>query len=271
MSRTAKRSVISIFTWILVLLFFFPIFWMFLNGFKPESVSSSINPRVTFEPVLTGYQMALERGMPGYLRNSFIAASVATIITLLLGIPAAYALSIRKVRSVEGSLSFFISTRFMPVAAIVLPLYIMLKNIGGLDSIWVLALIYGSINLPITVWMLRSFFLELPFEIVEAARVDGAGLFRELVRVVLPLVLPGVAAAALICFIFSWNEYFLATLLTSADARTTPPFLGSFVDGRGQFLSVLSAAATLAVLPVIAAGWIAQKQLVRGLSMGAIK
>ncbi|MFL6170478.1 MAG: carbohydrate ABC transporter permease, partial [Ornithinibacter sp.] len=121
------------------------------------------------------------------------------------------------------------------------------------------------------VWMMRSFVLEVPFEIVEAARVDGAGLFREIVRVVLPIVLPGVAAAALICFIFSWNEYFLATLLTSNVARTTPPFLGSFVDGRGQFLAVLSAAATLAVLPVIAAGWIAQKQLVRGLSMGAVK
>jgi len=144
-------------------------------------------------------------------------------------------------------------------------------NLGGLDNIWVLAVVYMSINLAITVWMMRSFFLEVPFEIVEAARVDGAGLFREIVRVVLPIVLPGVAAAALICFIFSWNEYFLATLLTSNVARTTPPFLGSFVDGRGQFLAVLSAAATLAVLPVIAAGWIAQKQLVRGLSMGAVK
>ncbi len=271
MSKSLKKSLIDIGTWVLVLVFFFPVLWMFLNGFKAESVASSIHPKVFFHPVTEGYQLAMDRGMAGYLQNSAMAAITATIIGILLGIPAAYALSIRKVKSVENSLSFFISTRFMPLAAVVLPLYMILKNIGMLDNIWMLAVIYGAVNLPVTVWMLRSFFLEVPFEIVEAARVDGAGLFREIVQVVLPLVLPGVAAAALISFIFSWNEYFLATLLTSSAARTTPPFLGSFVSGRGQFLAVLSAAATIAALPVIAAGWIAQKQLVRGLSMGAIK
>ena len=209
--------------------------------------------------------------MADYMRNSIIASISATVIVTLLAVPAAYALSIRRVKRVQDSLSFFISTRFMPVAASVLPLYMILKTIGGLDNIWWLAIIYGAINLPISVWMLRSFFMEVPYEIVEAARIDGANLRREMLQVVTPLVLPGIAAAALITFIFSWNEYFLATLLTSADARTTPPFLGSFVDGRGQFLAVLSAAATLAAIPVIAAGWIAQKQLVRGLSMGAIK
>ena len=174
-------------------------------------------------------------------------------------------------KNVEGALTFFISTRFMPLAAVVLPLFMIFKELGLLDNIYMLSVVYAGVNLPVTVWMMRSFFLEVPFEIVEAARVDGAGLYREIVRIVLPLVLPGVAAAALICFIFSWNEYFLATLLTSSAARTTPPFLGSFVDGRGQFLAVLSAAATIAALPVIIAGWVAQKQLVRGLSMGAIK
>jgi sorbitol/mannitol transport system permease protein len=271
MNKATKNALIDVLTWILVLIFFFPVFWMFVNGFKPESIASSINPRIFFQPVMTGYDLAMQRGMTDYMRNSIIAATTATVIVVLLGIPAAYALSIRKVKAVEGSLSFFISTRFMPLAAVVLPLYMILKAIGGLDNIWMLAIIYGAVNLPVTVWMMRSFFLEVPFEIIEAARVDGAGLLREIVRIVLPLVMPGIAAAALICFIFSWNEYFLGTLLTSAQARTTPPFLGSFVDGRGQFLAVLSAAATLAALPVIAAGWIAQKQLVRGLSMGAIK
>ena len=269
MSTTVKNALINIVTWVLVLAFFFPVFWMFINGFKPESVASSVNPVVFFTPTMEGYELAMDRGMMDYMRNSFIAATTATILCVLLAIPAAYALSLRKVKAVENALSFFISTRFM--AAVVLPIYMILKELGGLDNIWVLAIVYASINLPITVWMMRSFFMEVPFEIVEAARVDGAGLFREIVRVVLPIVIPGVAAAALIAFIFSWNEYFLATLLTSSEARTTPPFLGSFVDGRGQFLAVLSAAATLAVLPVIAAGWIAQKQLVRGLSMGAVK
>ncbi len=179
--------------------------------------------------------------MQGYLINSLTASVTATVIAVLLAIPAAYALSIRRVKNVEGSLTFFISTRFMPLAAVVLPLFMIFKELGLLDNIYALAIVYAAVNLPVTVWMMRSFFLEVPFEIIEAARVDGAGLYREIVRIVLPLVLPGVAAAALFCFIFSWNEYFLSTLPTSSSARTTPPFLGSFVDGRGQFLAVLSA------------------------------
>jgi sorbitol/mannitol transport system permease protein len=119
--------------------------------------------------------------------------------------------------------------------------------------------------------MMRSFLSEVPIEIIEAARIDGANFRTEVTKVVLPIVLPGIAAAALICFIFSWNEYFFSVLLTSANAKTTPPFLASFVDGRGQFLAVLSAASTVAALPVIIAGWLAQKQLVRGLAMGAVK
>jgi len=193
------------------------------------------------------------------------------VIVIALAVPAAYALAVRKIKSVENALTFLISTRFMPLAAVVLPLFMILKTLDLLDNVVMLAIVYGAVNLPVAVWMIRSFLLEVPFEIVEAARVDGAGLYREMVRVVLPLVMPGIAAAALICFIFSWNEYFLALLLTSAGGRTTPPFLGSFVDGRGQFLAVLSAAATVAALPVIIAGWVAQKQLVRGLSLGAIK
>ena len=271
MRPAIRNSAINILTWALVLIFFFPVFWMFINGMKPESVASSVNPTLFFTPTTEGYQTAMDRGMAGYLQNSLTASVVSTIISVTLAIPAAYALSIRRVKKPEGSLTFFISTRFMPLAAVVLPLFMILKNIGMLDNIYALAVVYGAMNLPVTVWMMRSFFLEVPYEIIEAARVDGAGLYREIVRIVLPLVLPGIAAAALISFIFAWNEYFLALLLTSSSARTTPPFLGSFVDGRGQFLAVLSAAATIAALPVILAGWIAQKQLVRGLSMGAIK
>ncbi|QIM22149.1 carbohydrate ABC transporter permease [Phycicoccus sp. HDW14] len=271
MNRSVKGSLVTLLTWVLVLAFFFPVFWMILNGFKPESVASSVHPKLFFSPSTEGYQLAMDRGMKGYLLNSLTASVTATIIAVVLAIPAAYALSIRRVKNVENALSFFISTRFMPLAAVVLPLFMILKTLGLLDNIYMLAVVYGAVNLPVAVWMMRSFFLEVPFEIIEACRVDGAGLGREIFRVALPLVLPGVASAALITFIFSWNEYFLATLLTSSAARTTPPFLGSFVDGRGQFLAVLSAAATIAALPVIIAGWVAQKQLVRGLSMGAIK
>lgn len=271
MRSRSTEALLTTLTWVLVLLFFFPVFWMFLNGFKPEAKASTVDPVFFFEPVLDGYQAAMDRGMPTFMKNSFVAAGGSTLLVILLAFPGAYALSIRRVKKVEDSMFFFISTRFMPIAAAVLPLYMILKSINGLDNIFFLTIIYASINLPIAIWMMRSFLMEVPFEIIEACRLDGAGWLREMTRIVLPLVLPGLSAAALICFIFAWNEYFLALLLTSADAKTTPPFLGSFVDGRGQFLAVLSAAATLAALPVITAGWIAQKQLVRGLSMGAVK
>jgi sorbitol/mannitol transport system permease protein len=271
MSTKFKRAAVTTVTWILVLLFFFPIFWMFLNGLKPESKASTVNPVFFFQPVLDGYRTAMDRGMPAYLTNSITASVGSTVVTMILAIPGAYALSIRRVRKVQDVMFFFISTRFMPVAASLLPIYMILKTIGGLDRIVVLVVIYAAMNLPIAVWMMRSFFMEIPVEIVEAARLDGVGIFREITRIVMPLVLPGISAAGLICFIFAWNEYFLALLLTSSNANTAPPFLGSFIDGRGQFLAVMSAAATAAALPVIAAGWTAQKQLVRGLSLGAVK
>lgn len=266
-----RGSIITFVTWILVLLFFFPVFWMGLNAFKSETDAASSTPLLLFTPDLDSFQIVQDRGMTAYLTNSLVAAGGATIVILILALPAAYALSIRPIKKVQDPLFFFISTKFLPIAAVTLPLYMILKTIGFLDNIWALVLIYGAINLPIAIWMLRSFLMEIPMEIIEAAQIDGANFFREFTRIVLPLILPGLAAAGLICFIFAWNEYFLATLLTSNDARTTPPFLGSFVDGRGQFLAVLSTAALIAALPVIVAGWIAQKQLVRGLALGAVK
>ena len=206
-----------------------------------------------------------------YLLNSLFVSVLSTVAVMALAIPAAYALSVRPIGKWQDALFFFISTKFMPVAASIIPVFLLLRTLGLLDNLWALGVLYIGINLPLAVWMMRSFFSEVPRAVVEAAQIDGAGYNRELWQVSLPIVAPGAAAAALICFIFAWNEYFLANLLTAVVARTTPPFLGSFVDGRGQFLAVLSAACTLAVLPVIIAGWLAQKRLVRGLAMGAVK
>jgi sorbitol/mannitol transport system permease protein len=258
-------------TWVVTFLMFFPILWMVLTAFKSEKDAAASPPVIFVAPTLDQFAQVIDRGFIPYFINSLTASLLATVLILLLAIPAAYGLSIRAIKGWRDALFFFISTRFMPVAASVIPLYLLLKAVDGLDNITILGILYIGINLPIAIWMMRSFFAEVPFEMVEAARVDGANLRTELIRVVLPIVAPGLAAAGLICFIFAWNEYFLATILTSSTARTTPPFLGSFIDGRGQFLAVLSAAATLAVLPVVAAGWIAQKRLVRGLAMGAIK
>ena len=269
--RRVRSGLVTLLTWVLVLIFFFPVAWMVLTAFKPERQAATNPPTFFADWTLDGFVAVFARDMAPYLINSLTASLISTVIVLALAIPAAYALSIRPIVKVRDALFFFISTRFMPVAASIIPVYLILQSIGALDNITAISLLYVGINLPIAVWMMRSFFSEVPVEIVEAAQIDGANLRTELFRVVLPIVLPGIAAAGLICFIFAWNEYFLANLLTATTARTTPPFLASFVDGRGQFLAVLSAASTIAVLPVVIAGWVAQKQLVRGLAMGAIK
>jgi len=271
MAHRGRSAAITLVTWIVVVLFFFPVAWMVFTAFKTEAAAATNPPVFITALSFDNFVAVFNRDIGPYLINSIIASVASTLIVLLLAVPAAYALSIRPIKKVQDALFFFISTRFMPVAAGIIPIYLVLKTIGALDNITALSLLYVGINLPIAVWMMRSFFSEVPLEIVEASQIDGANFRIELTRVVLPIVAPGIAAVALICFIFAWNEYFLANLLTASAARTTPPFLGSFVDGRGQFLAILSAASTVAVLPVVAAGWIAQKQLVRGLAMGAIK
>ena len=271
LSRRVRGTILTTVTWIAVLAFFFPVVWMVFTAFKPESQAATLPP--TFWPDFTTerFAAAFSRDMIPPLINSASASLGSTLLVLVLAVPAAYALSVRPIKNVRDALFFLISTKFMPIAASIIPVYLLLQAVGGLDNITWLTILYIGVNLPIAVWMLRSFLAEVPREVIEAAQIDGAGLRTELFRVVLPIVLPGVAAAGLICFIFAWNEFFLANLLTTQIARTTPPVLGSFVDGRGQFLSILSAASTIAIVPVVIAGWIAQKQLVRGLAMGAIK
>ena len=274
-SKFTRRKIvgylITLLTWFLVLLFFFPVLWMVITSFKTEGDAASFPPDFFFIPTLDRYAAVFERGMGLYLANSAAVSILSTVAVMMLAIPAAYALSVRPIGRWQDALFFFISTKFMPVAASIIPVFLLLRVFGLLDNLWSLGVLYIGINLPLAVWMMRSFFAEVPRAVVEAAQIDGAGYNRELWRISLPMVAPGAAAAALICFIFAWNEYFLANLLTAVVARTTPPFLGSFVDGRGQFLAVLSAASTIAVLPVIIAGWLAQKRLVRGLAMGAVK
>ncbi|MGY4719705.1 carbohydrate ABC transporter permease [Naumannella cuiyingiana] len=269
--RKLGGALITLLTWLLVFLFFFPVLWTVFTSFKSEAAAASPTPLINTPLTLDRYAEVFERGMGLYLLNSAAVSIGSTIVVMALAIPAAYALSVRRISKWSDALFFVISTRFMPFAAVIIPIFLLLRQFGLLDNLTVLGILYVGINLPLAIWMMRSFFEEVPAAIVEAAQVDGATYWRELWRIAFPIVAPGAAAAALICFIFAWNEYFLALLLTSVAAMTTPPFLGSFVDGRGQFLAVLSAAVTIAIVPVILAGWLAQKRLVRGLAMGAVK
>jgi sorbitol/mannitol transport system permease protein len=205
------------------------------------------------------------------LLNSLTASVVSTLLVLLLAIPAAYALSIRPVRKWTDVMFFFLSTRMLPAVAGLLPIYLFAQATGLLDNIWLLIVLYTSMNLPIAVWMMRSFLAEVPVEILEAAQMDGAGLLRTLRQVVGPVVLPGVAATSLICFIFSWNELLMARVLTGTVAQTAPVYLTGFVTSQGLFLAKVCAAALVVSLPVLIAGFAAQDKLVQGLSLGAVK
>ena len=261
----------SALAWLVAIVFFFPVLWMALEGLKTEVQAASIPPTILFVPTLSAIQDVLSRDFPPYLINSATATLGSTLLVLVVGLPAAYALSIRPVKRTRDVLFFFISTRFLPFAASLVPLYLLARNLHLLDNIMALVIIYTTINLPLGIWLLRSFMLELPHELIEAARVDGASMRHELTRIVIPLITPGIAATLLICLIFSWNEFFYAVNFTSSIAATSPIFLVGFVSGRGLFYAKLAAAATLASLPVLLAGWIAQKQLIRGLTMGAVK
>ncbi|KXK62887.1 sugar ABC transporter permease [Micromonospora rosaria] len=261
----------TVLAWLAGLLFFLPVLWMVLTGFKREVDAASNPPSWFFSPALDGYRQVFDRDLLPYLLNSMTASVVSTLLVLVLATPAAYALSIRPVERWRDVLFFFISTKMLPVVAALLPIYLLVKQVGMLDNIWTMVVLYTAMNLPLAVWMMRSFLLEVPTALIEAAAMDGASLLVTIRRILLPIVAPGLAATALICFIFSWNEFFFAVNLTATRAGTAPIFLVGFVTSEGLFLARLCAAATIVSLPVVLAGWIAQKQLVRGLSMGAVK
>ncbi|AMY23220.1 carbohydrate ABC transporter permease [Rhodococcus fascians] len=270
-SKWGPGSIWSFVAWVAGIAFFFPVLWMVLTGFKQEADAYSDPPKLFFTPTLDQYRGVLESGIGTTLLNSAFATVVSTIFVLLLGVPAAFALSLRPVKKTKDVLFFFISTKMLPVVAAIVPLYVIVGDIGMLDNIWTLVVLYTAMNLPIAVWMMRSFFLEVPSELLEAASMDGASLWTSVREVILPLVSPGIAATSLICVIFSWNEFFFAVNLTAVQAQTIPVYLVGFITGQGLYWAQLSAAATFAALPVVLAGWFAQNKLVRGLSFGAIK
>jgi polyol transport system permease protein len=261
--------------WVVGLVLFFPVFWMVLNSFKTEA-DANTSPKLFFTPTLDEYRTVTESagGLLSFseaFTNSVVIVLVSTLIVLALAIPAAYALAVRPVFKWRDVLFFFISTKFLPVVAAILPVWILARNFNLLNTRLVLIILYTAINLPLAVWMLRSFFAEIPRELIEAAEIDGASLRGQLQSIILPMAAPGIAATALLCVIFAWNEFFYAVQLNPVDGSTVPIWVTTNVSTRGDFLAKLSAASVLACIPVVLAGWIAQKRMIRGLAMGAIK
>jgi sorbitol/mannitol transport system permease protein len=260
---------------VLGLLFYFPVFWMVLNSFKSEQ-DANTSPKLFFHPTLDRYSDVTHStgGLLSFseaFTNSAVIVLLSTAIVLVLAIPAAYALAIKPVLKWRDVLFFFISTKFLPVVASILPIWILARNFNLLNTRLVLIILYIGINLPLAVWMLRSFFQEIPRELIEAAEIDGASLRGQLTSIILPLAAPGIAATALLCLIFAWNEFFYAVQLNPVHGSTVPIWVTTNISTRGDFLAKLSAASVLACIPVVLAGWIAQKRMIRGLAMGAIK
>jgi sorbitol/mannitol transport system permease protein len=278
-TNTPKPSrgalLLGVAAWIIGIIFVFPVLWMLLTSLHSET-NAATNPPSFFAPLTLeswanffGASSGASPWPP--LINSATASIISTILVLVLSIPAAYALSIKPVRKWTDVMFFFLSTKMLPVVAGLLPIYLIAQFAGMLDNIYTLVIIYTSMNLPIAVWMMRSFLAEVPVEVLEAAQMDGCGLLRTLRQIVIPMVLPGIAATSLICFIFSWNELLFARVLTATVAQTAPVFLTGFVTSQGLFLAKVCAAALAVSLPVLIAGFAAQDKLVQGLSLGAIK
>jgi sorbitol/mannitol transport system permease protein len=269
--RNPRAWMFGVLAWAIGLLFVAPVLWMVLTSLHSEADAATNPPSVAAKLTFSGYQEFFDSNPWPALINSATAAIGSTLLVLALATPAAYALSIRPVRKWTDVLFFFLSTKFLPVVAALLPVYLIAKNLHLLDNIVALVVIYASMNLPIAVWMMRSFLAELPKEMIEAAQLDGASLLTMLRRIILPVTAPGVAATSLICFIFAWNELMFARVLTSTVASTSPVFLTGFITSEGLFLAKLCAAAMIVSLPVLIAGFAAQDKLVQGLSMGAVK
>ena len=280
-SNESASTAWAITAWIVGLIAFFPVLYMFLTGFKSEAEAVELPPKLVFNPTFENYADVFGIDFWPFFRNSIVASLSSSALVMLLAVPCAYALALRRPKKWKDVLFFFISTRFMPPAGAIVPLYILFSANGdpklfgfGLDllnTMQGLVILYTAMNLPIAVWMLRSFLEEVPRDVLDAARVDGAGLFREMTQIVLPMITPGLVATMFISIIFAWNEFFFAFNLASVGTSTVPIFMVRFVTGEGLFWAKLAASCTMGVLPIVLLGWVAQRQLVRGLSMGAVK
>ena len=258
--------------WAVALLLFFPLGWLFLTAFKTELQAIHVPPLFIFEPTLGNFSEVQRRSdYLLYARNSLITSLGSTIIGLLIAAPAAYSMAFFRTKKTRDILMWMLSTKMMPAVGALVPIYLMAQTAGLLDSLTALIIVFTLANLPIMVWMLYSAYKDIPNEILEAARMDGATLWTEFRHVVLPLSVGGLASTGLLCLVLSWNEAFWALNLSSAKAGTLATLIASYSSPEGLFWAKLSAASLMAIAPIVVFGWFSQKQLVQGLTFGAVK
>ncbi|MGL4237434.1 carbohydrate ABC transporter permease [Tabrizicola sp.] len=263
----------TIAAWSVALIIFFPVLWMILTSFKTEASAVASPPELfTADWTLENYADVWARSdYPRFFWNSVVISVGSTLLGLLIAVPAAWAMAFVPGKKTKDLLMWMLSTKMMPAVAVMIPLYLLFQRMGLLDSRIGLVVALMLMNLPIIVWMLYTYFKEIPGEILEAARMDGAALWNEIVYVLTPMALPGIASTMLLNIILAWNEAFWTIILTTTKAAPLSAFIASFSAPQGLFYAKLSAASAMAIMPILILGWFSQKQLVRGLTFGAVK
>lgn len=270
---TQRKVIMTAIAWSLGILIFFPILWTFLTSFKSEADAIASPPQFLFFHWTTE-NYAEVQSRSDYLThfmNSVVISFGSTLIGLIIAIPAAWAMAFAPTKRTKDVLMWMLSTKMMPPVGALIPIYLLFRNSGLLDTRTGLVIVLTLINLPIIVWMLYTYFKEIPGEILEAARMDGASLAKEIIYVLTPMAVPGIASTLLLNIILAWNEAFWTLNLTASKAAPLTAFIASYSSPEGLFYAKLSAASTMAIAPILILGWFSQKQLVRGLTFGAVK
>ena len=262
----------TILAWAVGLLFFFPIFWLVLTSFKTDADAVKPEFLFFFTPTLDNYlNMTENYDYWRFATNSVITSVFATIFALAVGIPCAYAMAFNPTRATKDVLMWMLSTKMLPAAAVLYPMTFLTKSLGLFDTHFMVIVVLCLINLPIVIWMLFTYFKEIPKEIIEAGQMDGVNTWGEIKEILIPLAWGGIAATALLCFIFCWNEAYWTVRLTTTEAATLSKLIEGNRAPEGLFFGRLSAVSAAAVGPIVVLGWFCQKQLVQGLSFGAVK
>lgn len=276
MARTpspTRKAVVTVAAWSIGFLIFFPILWIIILSFRSEADAIKTPLQVLFSDwTLQSYHDVQARSNYGrHFWNSVILSVGSTVIALAIAIPAAWSMAFVPGRRTKDLLMWMLSTKMMPAVGVLVPMYLLFRDFGLLDSRIGLVVVLTLINLPIVVWMLYTYFKEIPGEILEAARMDGAGMRSEILYVLTPMAVPGIASTMLLNIILAWNEAFWTLQLTTSQAAPLTQFIASYSSPEGLFYAKLSAASTMAIAPILILGWFSQKQLVRGLTFGAVK
>jgi sorbitol/mannitol transport system permease protein len=270
---TRRKLLFTVLSWSIAFVIFFPVLWTVLTSFKTEGEAVSIPPTfLFFDWTLENYAVVQERSdYVKFAMNSVYLALGSTLLALVIAIPAAWAMAFAPGKRTKDLLMWMLSTKMMPPVGALIPLYLIFRDLKLLDSHIGIIIVLMLLNLPIIIWMLYTYFKEIPGEILEASRMDGASIGKELIYVLAPMAIPGIASTVLLNIILAWNESFWTLTLTTKDAAPLTQFIASYSSPEGLFWAKLSAASTMAIAPILVLGWFAQKQLVRGLTFGAVK